>query len=229
MQESQSVSKEEALQALEEVMKELRMRIDREDQELWNFEIRDRVRRKNGTRLTRAFHCFGNKYVASRSLSFKAKRLLRKAKDGHIHVHPESVQRRAANKSKTKQELVSKKPAKLFYLQCNTTCTVKRKHSLSENIEKNEQTGKKQGRTMASRTNQILQKVNKGEPINRSKKSRKVENITATGSLRKRKLTTDNKCDCNRGFNVDFTIYILTTNSIEVSVSFKVSKGVILF
>ena len=201
MQENQSVSKEEALQALEEVMKELRMRVDREDQELFSgiLKFRDRVRKKNDSQLTRAFHCFGNKYVSSKSLSFKAKTILRKAKKGHIHVQPESVPRRTANKSKTKQELVNKKSANLFYLQCNTTCTVKRKHSLSENIEKNEQSGKKQGHTMASRTKQILRKVKKGEPINKSKNPRKIENTTATGNLKKRKLTIDNKCDCNRG------------------------------
>ena len=182
-------------------MKELRIRVDREDQELFSgiLKFRDRVRKKNGSQLTRAFHCFGNKYVSSKSLSFKAKSILRKAKKGHIHVQPESVQKRAANKSKTKQELVNQKHAKLFYLQCNTTCTVKRKHSLSENIEKNEQTGKKQGLTMASRTQQILRKVKKGEPINKSEKLRKIENTTATGNLKKRKLTIDNKCDCNRG------------------------------
>ena len=53
------------------------------------------------------------------------------------------------------------KPTKLFYLQRTMTHTVKRKHSLSENIEKNEQTANKQGRTMASRTKQILRKLKK--------------------------------------------------------------------
>ena len=76
MQESQSVSKEEALQALEEVMKELRMLVDREDQELFSgiLKFRDRVRKKNDSQLTRTFNWFGNKYVASKSLSFKAKK-----------------------------------------------------------------------------------------------------------------------------------------------------------
>ena len=112
------------------------------------MKISSRVEKLSKPKLSSCFHSFGS--VDCHSARITTISSVKKARQGKIHVQPETVKlRKIDNASKSKQYRGQRVRNNPFELKVGQT---KHKRKFAENVRRNEPIAKKAGRTMATRT-----------------------------------------------------------------------------